>query len=344
MNRNRLIAAGVVVAVLAALGGGYAYSQANAAVTVTTAKAATQSLSVTVDASGTIEALPSASVYAPASGILATVMATDGQSVLAGDTLATLDTTSLDAAVAQAQAALSAARSARTQLDGTGTSDKALAAKSAADQAITAAENALALAQANRDRADLKAPFDGTVVVMPGVTPGAVVTPGAAVFKVLNPSALVFTAQVDEADVGGIQPGQKATVTLDAYPAAGLTGSVTTVKPSAITTSTGGVAIPVLVTLDATDKRLMLGMSGDARIAVSDVSEAVTIPVEAVFNDGGGTYVYLVGSDSKATKTAVTVGATTDTLAQITSGVKAGDTVVTGPLTAVKDGAKVTVK
>jgi multidrug efflux pump subunit AcrA (membrane-fusion protein) len=63
-----------------------------------------------------------------------------------------------------------------------------------------------------------------------------------------------------------------------------------------------------------------------------------------VLDENGKKFVYVLGSDSKVKKTEVEVGAMTDTLAEITSGLADGDTVVTSQLTALKDGQTVKVK
>ena len=66
------------------------------------------------------------------------------------------------------------------------------------------------------------------------------------------------------------------------------------------------------------------------------------MPVQAVFADAGKRYVYKV-ADGKVAKTEVAVGASTDTQAQIVSGLAAGDVVATTQLTALTDGVGVHV-
>ncbi len=344
MKRNRIIAIGVAVAAMAALGAGYAYSRAANATSVTTAKASTQSLSVTVNAAGKLVSGHPTAVFAPAVTTVLTLPVADGSVVKAGDVVATLEDSALQATLAQAQAAATAARSARTQLNGTGTSDKAAAAKAAADAAVTATKRQLDLAQANLAKATVTAPADGTLVYAPGIGVGAGVSPTTPLFQLVDPTALLFEAQVDEADIAGLQVGQKVSVALDAFPGAPFTGTVAQLRPTAVTTTTGGTAFPVSISLDAAGKRVMLGMSGHATISLSSVSDAVTVPIQSVFTDAGAKYVWVLGTNSAVKKTAVTLGAATDTLVQVTAGVSSGDTVVTSLITTLKDGQTVSAK
>lgn len=253
----------------------------------------------------------------------------------------------------QAQSGLAQAKAARKKLT------DADAAVAAAAEGVDAADQALALAQRNVDGATLTAPIDGVVIFAGsssaaagaaagaggGAKPsaGSAVSPAAAPFSVVQLADLSFDAQVDEADVAHVAVGQKATVTLDAFPGVNFTTKVTQVKTQAISTSTGGTAFPVLLALKDTGKRLLVGMGGNVDIAVSGIAGAVVVPVEALFDEAGGTYVYVI-SGTVVHRTKVTTGITTDTQAQILSGVTPGQKVALGGLANLKDGMTVRVK
>ncbi len=371
-NRRRIIAGIVVLAVVAALVAGYVISTRGAKTTITTGTAVTQDLSVTVSASGTVDAASRVSVFAPVAGTLATVNVTDGQAVKAGDVLATLDTSALDTVVALAKAQVAAAqaqaRSASAQLAVAramphnttalaSARNAAIQAANAAGDAAAAAQAAasasLAAARANAGKASITAPVAGTVTLGilaitgldgsgPTAAPGASVTSSVPLFTIVDLGKVVFAAQVDEADVAGVAAGQKATVTLDAFPARVFEGTVSEVATNSITTKTGGVAYLVKVPLTPGDAVLRPGMSGDVALATSDVAGALVVPVQAVQTDGAKRYVFKV-SGTTVSRTAVTVGASTDTLAQLTSGLAAGDVVATSQLAALTDGASVNV-
>ena len=314
MTRRRLITALVVVALAIALGAGWFISTRAARTTVATATATTQTLDVVVTAQGTMAAGSASTVTAPTSGVLQSVAVTDGQQVEQGQLLGTMDAQPLDQALAQAEAQYAAAR-------------------------------------ANRDKAELKAPAAGTVQfaslsLAPGLPPlfttaaGSSVTAGMALFTVVSPDALRFDAAVDEADIAGVQVGQTATVTLDAFPGRPFTGLVEALRPAAVTTSTGGVAFTTVIKLDAGDARLLTGMTGDADIATESIADALVVPVQAVVADGASRHVWKI-DNGVAHKVAVEVGPSTDTLTQVTSGLAAGDVVATTNLTALAEGGAV---
>lgn len=386
MKRGRLIAGGVAVAVLAALGGGYAFSQANAKTTITTATAAAQDLSVTVSAPGTVDAAARTSVYSPIAGTLTAVKVTDGQAVKAGDVLATLDDSALAAAVTQAKAVVAQANAQRnaasaqlaqakaqreaaraTPHDTTAQSSARTAAINAADAAASAASAAqdaaaasqsaaaasLKTAEANAAKASITAPLDGTVTFPvlaitsldgtgPKAAAGASVSTATPIFTIVDLTKVVFSAQVDEADVAGVKAGATASVTLDAYPGRPFAGTVAEIGTSSVATKTGGVAYLVKVPLTPGDAVLRLGMSGDVALATQNVAGALVVPAQAVQSDGAKHYVFKVAA-GKVARVEVAVGAATDTLTQITSGLAAGDVVATSQLGSLKDGASVNV-
>jgi RND family efflux transporter MFP subunit len=386
MKRGRLIAGGIAVAVLAAIGGGYAFSQANAKTTITTATAASQDLSVTVSAPGTVDAAARTSVYSPVAGTLTAVKVTDGQAVKAGDVLATLDDSPLATALAQAKAtvaladaqsnaasaqlaqakaqraaaramphdtdAQSSARTAATEA-----ADAAASAASASQDAAGAAQSAAAAAlkttEANAAKASITAPVDGTVTFPvlaitsldgtgPKAAAGASVSTATPIFTIVDLTKVVFAAQVDEADIAGVKAGATASVTLDAFPGRPFEGTVSEIGTSSVTTKTGGIAYLVKVPLTPGDAVLRLGLSGDVALATQNVAGALVVPAQAVQSDGAKHYVFKVAA-GKVVRVEVAVGASTDTLTQITSGLAAGDVVATSLLGSLKDGASVNV-
>ncbi|MDO8915489.1 MAG: efflux RND transporter periplasmic adaptor subunit [Coriobacteriia bacterium] len=251
----------------------------------------------------------------------------------------------------QAYAGLLNAKSGQTKLT---TMSKITAAKAAASAGVDQARRALALAEDTLDKAILTAPMDGLVIFnalgapgMDGSTPkaehGSAVGPQSAVFTVVQMGALNFNAQVDEADIDRIKTDLTATVRLDAFPSDSFAAKVVTIRSTAMQTTTGGIAFPVLISVNAPGKNLLLGMSGSVDIEVSAVSSAVTVPIEALFDENGKKYVFVISS-GKVTKTEVTTGALTDVRAQVLTGVTAGQEIAVGNLSTLKDGMAVRTK
>ena len=256
--------------------------------------------------------------------------------------------TQLVMAKKQANAALQSAKSGRNKLS---TMAKVALAKASAQAAVDSASYALRFAQDTLDKATLTAPIDGVVVfnavgapgtdgTLPKASVGAAVAPGSAPFTVVDLGSLDFNAQVDEADVAKVKADMTAKVSLDAFVATTFPGKVESIRATAVQTTTGGIAFPVLVAIDQTKDRILLGMSGSVDIEVNAVSGALTVPIEAILDDAGKKYVFVVKAD-KVAKVEVTTGALTDVRAQVLTGLAAGDTVATNNLTALTDGMTV---
>lgn len=281
-----------------------------------------------------------------------------------------LTTVDLSAARAQAQAgvdqAYAALQGANAQLKTVSSADTA-AGRRAAEAAIEQAAHALALAEKNLENSVLKAPIDGTVIVdasgggsaaaaaaaagagalgasSGGSWPkaGAAVSPGAPVFTIVDLNALKFAAEVDEADIGRIRVGMPSEVSLDAFPDHVFKTVVSHVDPVAKTTATGGTVFVVELALTDTGQDVLLGMKGDVEIEVNSVGSVVTIPIEALFSEGGTDYVYLV-EEGKLERRDITVGATTDTEVEVLEGLTEGDRVALSGSVQYSDGMAVQV-
>lgn len=273
----------------------------------------------------------------------------------------------LEASIPQAKSGVAQAKSGVAQAKaGRDALKSQSAAIAAAEAGVNSAQEAYELALQTRDKAALVAPIDGVVVFAGSNAGGAVaggsaalaaagggggkpavgaaVSPASAPFTVFQLGALNFNAQVDEADISNVAVGMKGTVTLDAFPGVNFDTTVVQVKTQAIQTSTGGTAFPVLLSLRNTGKRLLVGMGGNVDIDVSGINDAVTVPVEALFDESGGTFVYVVDKSNVVHRRKVTTGVMTDTRAQIVSGVVPGEKVALGGLSSLKDGQTVRVK
>jgi len=352
MKRATLVTGGVVLALVLAAGGGFAYSAANSRTQISTAEVVTEPLSVTVSASGTVDAANSVGVFAPVATTLLGLAVADGDPVAKGDTLGELDAaplrlavTQAEASLAQARASLTAARAQRDLVDDKYSirleKDAAREAVTAARLSVTAAERVLDRARRDLDHAALTAPIAGTVNLPATTEAGMGVGPGAALLWVVDAGDLEFVAAVDESDVAAVQAGKPATVTLDSYSGTPFSGEVTAVRVTPVTTGTGGIAFPARVAFDPGEARVFLGMSGSAELETTAIADAVTVPIESVLTEGSQRYVFTVDDQGIAHRVVVTVGAETDTRAQVLDGVQPGDRVATTGASLLSDGQRV---
>ncbi len=236
-------------------------------------------------------------------------------------------------------------------------------ARASASSGVEAARQALEYAVDVLERATLRAPIDGRVVFNSATgglsasafggagaataagkpVVGGAVSPASAPFTVVAFDDLAFEAQVDEADVANVKPGMKATVSLDSLPGRSFSTTVERIGAASVVTPTGGTAFPVVLRLVGAKGTVLLGMNGTAEIVVESLADVLSVPVEAVLDDAGASYVYVV-RNGRAVRVDVETGRLTETRAEIVRGLKAGDEVIVTGLSSLKDGAPVKVK
>ncbi len=167
-----VILVGAGVGTYLAVSDGGSTPAAAATTTTTTQTVATGTIKQSVSATGTLAPAVDDTLTFSSSGVVTSVLVTQGQTVAAGQPLATINSASLAATVAQDNATV-ATDQARVDSD---ESDSATAAQLAADQAaLTAAQNQLASAQAALAGATMTSPISGVVATV-GLTVGQTVS------------------------------------------------------------------------------------------------------------------------------------------------------------------------
>lgn len=260
-----------------------------------------------------------------------------GDHVTEGDVLATADDADLEARIADATRS---ARSAAIQLtiaeenlddaDTTDTRRQARLALYSAQTADAKAEADLDALKALRDNTTIVAPADGIVSDV-AVALGSD-APARAAITLLSSEVQVVT-DVVESDVASIEIGQQATISVSAINAP-LRGTVSSIDPVGSGSGTNGVvAYAVDIELDAPPAALRPGMSADITIVADSATNVLAVPSRALSGSGETYTVRVVAADGTVAVRPVGVGLVTDSLAEITSGLQAGEQVVTGSST-----------
>jgi macrolide-specific efflux system membrane fusion protein len=277
---------------------------------------------------------PTDPVASGVSWLVAELHVAVGDRVTEGQVLATADTTDLEAQIAEASRA---AKSAALQLK-QATEDRADASTTAAKRqtqvALYNAQTAdvrakadLAALEALRDHVTLVAPADG-IVTKVAISPGAAAQGGTAI--ALISTELLVSTSVVESDIAAIQAGQEASVSVAALDAT-LRGRVTSIDPFGSGAGSGAVvSFAVDVTLDAPPAGLRPGMSADITIVAASATSVLSIPSRALTGSAGSYTVRVVAADGAVSTRPVEVGLVTSSLAEIKSGLQAGELVVTG--------------
>ncbi|MDO8743163.1 MAG: efflux RND transporter periplasmic adaptor subunit, partial [Candidatus Azambacteria bacterium] len=186
-------------------------------------------------------------------------------------------------------------------------------------------ENALLDAQEKLDDYYIRAPFGGVVAKI-NVKNSDSVSSGAAVVTFITWQKLAQIS-LNEVDIAKIKMGQKATLTFDAIPDLAITGEVAQID-SIGAVSQGVVTYNIQIAFDTQDDRVKPGMSVSAAVITDTKQDVLLAPNAAVKSQGGSYYV------ETPTRQPVEIGIANDTMTEIISGLKEGDSVVTRTITA----------
>lgn len=270
-------------------------------------------LTVTVTATGTLAPINQVDVGSELSGIVKTVLVDYNDRVRAGQVLARLDTTKLQAQASQIRAALEAARAkaqqtqatleeARAQLDRSeqlaakqlvtgsdldtarATLKRAEADRSSAAASVAQAEATLQATETDLTKMVIRSPITGVVLkrtIEPGQTVAASFQAPVLFTLAEDLTKMELDIDVDEADVGQVQAGQDATFTVDAYPDRVFKAKVSKVSFSSTTTN-GVVTYKTALIVDNSDLLLRPGMTTTADVLVNTVTNALLVPNAAL--------------------------------------------------------------
>ena len=257
---------------------------------------------VSAQASGAIQPDTTVEVKSKASGEVLQLNAETGQVVKRGAPLVRIDPRNARNALAQAQADLDVAKAKLTN----STSQKARADELFKTQSITQQEHEQALLDYADARAgvvrsqvavdnsriqledtDVRAPITGTIIekdtergqVISSATSN--VSGGTTLMKMADLGLVQVRTLVDETDIGKIQPGQLATVTVDAFPNRPFPGTVLKIEPQA-QTEQNVTMFPVSVRIDNKDGLLRPGMNAEVEVHVGRRDSVLAVPNAAL--------------------------------------------------------------
>jgi multidrug efflux pump subunit AcrA (membrane-fusion protein) len=206
-------------------------------------------------------------------------------------------------------------------------------------QALAAARARLTLAKKALADTVVRAPFAG-VVAERLVSVGDYVTRGTKVVSVLRVNPLRVQLTVPAQYIAAVAEGRGVALQVDAYPGQTFTGRVRYVSPD-VRADSRALMVEAMV---PNDKGLLKpGLFVTARIVEKAPSPGVLVPSSAVQTASDVSRVFVV-TDNRVEERIVTTGQQVARLVEVTSGVKAGDTVATSNLPQLADGTRVAVQ
>ena len=308
------------LAVLAAAAGGIYYWQAqkesNAAPVYVTEALRKGNLTLTVAANGTIVPTRVVSIGSELSGTVKRVLVDVNDVVRKGQVLVELDTAKLDDQVLRSRAALASAQAqlaqtaatvkkaraglarfeevsrlsggkvpSATELDGArATLERAVAGEASASATVAEARATLSTDETNLSKASIRSPINGVVLTR-------TVDPGNAVAASLQAVTLFTIAEdlaqlrlevaVDEADVGSVKVGQKASFTVSAYPSRRYPARITRVAFGSTKTD-NVITYTTWLEVDNSDLSLRPGMTAASTIVATERNDVLLVPNTAL--------------------------------------------------------------
>jgi len=198
------------------------------------------------------------------------------------------------------------------------------------------ARQTMLYAQGNASKMTLLAPMDGVVVLnmvwtggrMGELQEGDQVRPGVPFMKIVDPSQMQVTVDVNQADFLDLHVGQRARVYLDAYPGLSFSGRLDELTPLA---HPGDFSDKVrkfsaVFSIEGNDPKLMPDLSAAVDVELETRKGAVVVPVQSVANEKGHDCVWLRDGRGFA-KHEVKTGPSNDLDFVIESGLKSGDVI-----------------
>jgi HlyD family secretion protein len=294
-------------------------------------------LALTVTANGTLKPTRAVNIGSELSGTVRKVLVDVNDRVKTGQVLVELDTAKFNDQVNRSRAAVAAARASLTQAKATVQESAAALARfeevsrlsggrvpsaseldaaraalarakaneASAQAGVTQAQATLATDQTNLSKASIRSPIDG-VVLSRSVDPGNAVAASLQAVTLFtigeDLTQMRLEAGVDEADVGTLQAGQRASFTVSAYPSRRYPATVTRVSYGSTVTDN---VVTYVATLDVDNRDLSLrpGMTAVATITATRRDDALLVPNAALrFKPAAG------GDDAPAARSAAASG------------------------------------
>lgn len=359
----------VIVAVVVIGGGIWLFGGAKAKhkVTYVTATASKGEISESITATGTIEPVTEVEVGTQVSGIIDKIYADYNSVVTKGQLIAEMDRVTLQSELASQRAAYNGAKAEYEYQQKLYQRNKTLHEKQLisdtdyeqsvynyekARSSYESSQASLAKAERNLSYATITSPIDG-VVISRDVEEGQTVASGFETPTLFTIAAdltqMQVVADVDEADIGGVEEGQRASFTVDAYPNDVFEGVVTQIRLGDATSSSTSSSSNTVVTYEVVisahnpDLKLKPRLTANVTIYTLDRKDVLCIPARAlrftpekpligdndIVKDCEGEHKVWTREGNTFTAHPVEIGISNGINTEVISGIAAGTNVIT---------------
>jgi len=300
------------------------------------------SITESIQAVGTLQAVASITVRPEMSGVIRRIDFSDGQSVERAASLIELDQEELQAQANQAAAQEKIAQVTYERLKRLAGQQTTIVPAQQVDEARLALQAAAAnsvLYAVRLKKSVIRAPFAGTLGLR-RVSVGDYVQPGQDIVNLEDLRTLHVDFKVPEVWLGRLFVGQGLAVTTDAFPDGLFEGQVSAIDPRVEAVNR---TVAVRAAVPNPKGTLRPGLFATVRLTLGREAQALLIPEEALFLQHEKTMVFRVDNQT-ARLTEIAAGARERGLVQVRAGLKEGDRVVRTGTHKLHDGLHVSLK
>lgn len=313
--------------------------------TVTVQPVVRKSLSQPIIGSGVLASKSEMKLAFKTGGMIKRIYVNEGQFVKAGQLLAELDLSEIDAQVNQAKIGLTKAQRDLERV-------KKLYADSAATltnvqdatSGFEAASQSVQVAEFNQKLSKIYAPVSGRILRKISEQ-GELITPFAPAFILATgESAYIVNIGLADRDVVKVKMGDKATIYLDAYPNTPFAATVTQIA-QIVNPATGTFEVELQIQSPAAYK-LVSGFVAKAEIVQANKESSLVVPVESIIEgDGSKGFVFVLAEDNQTViKTPISIGRIIGTDVEVSGNLAEGTPIVVSGANFLSDKVKVKVK
>ncbi|MEO5955768.1 MAG: efflux RND transporter periplasmic adaptor subunit [Nitrospiraceae bacterium] len=300
------------------------------------------SITESIQAVGTLQAVASITVRPEISGVIRRIDFTDGQLVERGTPLIELDQEELQAQVNQAAAQERITQVTYERLKRLAGQQTTIVPAQQVDEARLTLQAAAAnsvLYAVRLKKSVIRAPFTGTLGLR-RVSVGDYVQPGQDIVNLEDLRTLHVDFKIPEVWLGRLFVGQRLVVTMDAFSEAVFEGQVSAIDPRVDAVNR---TVAVRAAVPNPEGTLRPGLFATVQLRLGQEVHALLIPEEAVFLQREKTMVFRIDNQTLRL-TEIAVGARERGMIQIRAGLKEGDLVVRTGTHKLHDGMRVSIK
>jgi membrane fusion protein (multidrug efflux system) len=305
---------------------------------VETANVAMQSVADRFEAVGTVEAIEEVTVVSEIDATVLKLPFEEGGYVKKGDLIAQLDDAQLAAEVARTEALYKQNQSAYNRVKSV--VDNNAGTPQELDNAyanMKIAEANMTLAKARLSKTRITAPFSGTVGARQ-ISTGTFLRIAEPITTLANLSEIRIKFAAPERFLANLKRGGKVEITSPVYPDTKLTGTIIAIEP-VLNDQTRSAEVVARVANPG--QKFRPGMSANIAAVLSERSEALTVPSEAIFALQGQSFVYVVQPDSTVKQVPVSTGLQLVNAVEVLSGLERGMKIIKAGHQKLFPGAKV---